>query len=93
MAFRLTTTFEAPEDTHTVLVMVPHYWGKGATKTEAMANVKKEGGKPGKTGYVVYYFGEGLEFAGVDGMGSVSWNYTTDESLAEYRRPVTEEVL
>jgi len=93
MAFRLTTKFEAPEDTHTVMVMVPHYWGKGATKTEAMANVKKQGGKPGQTGYVVFYFGEGLEFDGVDMFGAVSWNYTTDEAMNEFRWPVKEEVL
>lgn len=89
----LTTKFPVPEGTHTIVVLVPHYWGKGTTKAEAMANCKKEGGKPGQTGYIAYYFGEGISFAGVDMMGQVSWNYDTDEAMNEQRRPVKEDLL
>ena len=75
----LTTSFEVPEGTHTVLVLAPHYWGRGATKAEAMAEVKRQGGEPSKYGYVAYYFGEGItDEVWVDQMGGVNWTYSPE---------------
>lgn len=95
MGFPLTTKFKAPEDTHTVLVVAPFYWGKGATKAEAMANCKKEGGKPYQQGYIAYYFGPGIKpNPWVDQMGGVNWEYTPEAIEAGDRPyPVKEGVL
>lgn len=89
MSYRLATKFVAPEGTHTVLVVTAYYWGRGATKAEAMAQCKREGGAPGRDGYIAYYFGPGIDpEVYVDQMGFVNWNYTGEERP----QPVREEV-
>lgn len=94
----LTTDFTPPEGTHTVVVLTDHYWGKGATKAEAMKQVKKHGGNPATTGYIAYYFTEGLTFNSVDDMGRTSWTYTVSKATLDANPgmnsvPVKEEVL
>ncbi len=98
MPAKLKTDFEIPADTHTVLVVVPHYWGRGKTKEEAMVKCKEQGGRPGKTGYVAYYFGKGFaeDTGWVDDFGSIHWEW--DEESLQVKRgdrplPVKEERL
>lgn len=47
----------------TYLVMVPHYWGRGATLDDALAECRKSGGKTNRTPLVVYW--QSHEAAGV----------------------------
>lgn len=94
----LTTSFVPPEDTHTVVVLTDHYWGKGTTKDEAMAECKRQGGQPSRTGYIAYYFGEGLLFSGVNDLGHIFWTYTVSKEVFDQEHglrsvPVKEEVL
>lgn len=97
MGFPLKTKFEAPADTHTALVVTDHYWGRGKDKDKAMAQTKAEGGRPGYSGYVVYYFGEGFkeDTGWVDGMGYVHWEWTEEVAAGDGEKPfpVKEEVL
>lgn len=71
--------------THTVLVMVAHYWGKGETLAEAKAQVRKHGGTF-TSGHVAYYFGDGIEVGSpsVDEMGQVRWRWTKAASALPY---------
>lgn len=100
MPFKLKTDFEAPADTHTVLILTRNYWGRGKTKDEAMAKTKEMGGRPAQHGYVAYYFGEGFKVddAYVTSTGYVEWHYT-DETVEAWKQghmppqPVKEERL
>lgn len=91
----LTTKFEAPADTHTVLVVTANYWGRGDTKALAMKKVKEQGGDPGKYGYWALYFGEGFlhDTGWVDQMGRIYWEYEpSTKAREEGRQPVKEKV-
>ena len=58
--------------------------GYRKTKAEAMKQVKRQGGDPGKTGYVAYYFGNGLaeDTGWVTDMGYIRWEFDSDETAA-----------
>ncbi len=94
MPVKLKTDFEIPEDTHTVLVIVPNYWGRSKTKEGALNNCKDRGGSPSKTGYLAYYFGSAFSTEDrpwVDQMGRVTWTYADEESMKARVQPVVEE--
>jgi hypothetical protein len=90
----LTTKFAVPPGTHTVLVVTAHYWGRGKTKAEAMAECKRRGGKPGLHGYIAYYFGEGFkpDTGWVDDFGFVHWEYSPNIGATRGIVPAKEEV-
>lgn len=99
MPYPLKTKFVPPADTHTVIVLTDHYWGRGATKEEAAEICKSQGGRPTVTGYLALYFGAGIKADPapfVDGMGRTCWTYADDvdlDTLAPKDRPqpVTED--
>lgn len=98
MPYKLKTDFKAPADTHTVLIVTAHYWGRGKTKDEAVAKTKSEGGDPGRNGYWAYYFGEGFkqDTGWVDQMGGIHWEVTDEmaqKPRSEWPTPVKEERL
>ncbi len=93
MPVKLKTDFEVPAGTHTVLVRTDHYWGRAATKDEAMALCKSHGGRPSITGYVAYYFGPGIEplTCWVDDFGGVHWTYADEAAVKARPQPVIED--
>lgn len=61
-----------PDGTHTFVVVGPNSWGKGKTFNEARNNFGKNYGRM-VDGFVVYCFGEGSSFEGVNDMGDLRY--------------------
>ncbi len=57
------------------LAIALHYWGRGDSKEEAMKNLREAGFRYGRgeKQVVLYDFGEGVEDAYVDSMGTACW--------------------
>jgi hypothetical protein len=74
--------------THVVMTdSWPGYWGAGETEDEALANCKRSGGRPSKTGTVRIVIHEAYDEVGVDMMGGLSAVYTGDPDTPYAERP------
>lgn len=84
--------FPDPMTDSTYLVIGQHYWGHGFSEAEAKALWKKQSSRLRlMDGYTVVEFPPGMEFKGVDGMGSTHWRWPEDVAEEDRVEPVVTE--
>jgi hypothetical protein len=65
----------------------PGYWGCGETEADALANLRKAGGQPSRTGTVRFTLHEMYDDPDVDMIGGLSAHYKGDPETPHSERP------
>lgn len=65
--------------THTIVAIGPNAWGKGATCTAALKELRKAHG-PGLRRWIVYFIARPPAEVWVDDFGGLCWNRAADET-------------
>lgn len=76
----------------TFVAIGQHYWGSGSTEAEAKQVFRRQSSAVRLGyGYTVIEFPPGIEFEGVDQMGSVHWRWPEDVADEDRVQPVVTE--
>lgn len=69
---------QVPTDAVEYVVMIPNYWGRGATLAEAKKEAKRQGYGASIAHHIVYCFYHADQFHSIDDRGHVKWSKTPE---------------